>query len=433
MIGQTLGQYRIVEEIGRGGMGVVYLAEHVELGAQYAVKVLPEELSCTAAFVQRFKTEARIMARLNHSNIVRVFNLGTGGDRYYLVMDLILSPGGTPKHLGHLIEERGGTMTPAETREIVLQICSALEYAHTYTDDLVKDGVVHRDLKPANILFGPDGRVCISDFGLAKIIGGDFILSRVNESFSRSIGDHETVVQDDQPPSPSDADGVDSVGSEPTLRRGSPHSSDEAILGTYDYMSPEQKDPRRAATVDCRSDIFALGVIAYRMLTGRKPEGFFELPSKLDPSVPALWDDILGRALRPEPDDRFESVAKIVEALGVISPETAPPPTPTPRTTEPAKEPAAAAKPVQVPSETEGEFCDLCGWKLDEDDIFCGGCQKLSRPKVLDEQSKLEPGGAVRDDHIESAQESCDMCGAKLNEGDEFCPACGARVLKGGS
>ena len=304
MIGKTIGGYRILEEIGRGGMGVVYLAEHEELQKKYALKVLPEELSGSLSSVDRFRNEARVMARLNHPNIVEVMDLGNERDIYYLVMKLVLGPDGKPKDLEDLIDERGGRLSPEQVLPIVLQVCDALRYAHSYRDSDVEHGVVHRDLKPSNVLLDRSGSVKVSDFGLAKIMGSEWLLSKVQETFSKT-----------RTPEPDDEDNEDTLGAQRTVAHRAGRTSSESILGTYDYMSPEQRDPKTAANVDHRIDIYALGVLSYRLLTGRKPVGRFKLPSGIDSSIPAFWDVVTDRCLQPEPGDRYANCDEIIGFL----------------------------------------------------------------------------------------------------------------------
>ena len=244
--GTLLGDYRIIEELGRGGMGVVYLAEHIHLKKKYALKVLPESLSGKQDFVDRFYTEGRVMADLKHDNIVQVHTMSVQEGVHYLIMELVETDAGRGVTLDDYLEENGGKLPPYEVADIVTQICSGLEYAHNYRSAEVKEGVVHRDLKPGNILLGKkkaDGRygIKISDFGLAKVIGSDYVMSSIHERLSQSIGDQIT-----------DA-----------ARAKYRKSSSGSILGTYEFMSPEQLDPQRAGQVDHRSDIYSLGIIIY--------------------------------------------------------------------------------------------------------------------------------------------------------------------------
>ena len=201
----------------------------------------------------RFKVKSRVMMDLDHPGIVRVHHAGQDGGCYFLTMDYVAADADGPCSLEELIAARGGKFPAREVREAALAVCDALAYAHAHE-------VVHRDLKPANVLVDKDGRLRVTDFGLAKVLGETYPLKSVIErSISLSIG------------------GQVSLGDRVT--DGRPRyekTSTRSILGTYDYMSPEQK---AGGEVTPRSDLYSLGVMLYRMLTGRKPEGRFKLPS----------------------------------------------------------------------------------------------------------------------------------------------------------
>ncbi|HEX2172641.1 MAG TPA: serine/threonine-protein kinase, partial [Dehalococcoidia bacterium] len=159
MIGQTLGRYEIVQELGRGGMATVYKALHPDLGRFVALKVLAPALSRDPAFVSRFKREATIAARLDHANIVPIYDIGESDESLYIAMRFV--PGET---LADLIA-REGPLSLDRTGRILGQIAAALDFAHAR-------GVVHRDLKPANILIEEDDRASLTDFGIAWVGDG---------------------------------------------------------------------------------------------------------------------------------------------------------------------------------------------------------------------------------------------------------------------
>lgn len=260
-----LGEYKIIKELGRGGMGVVYLAEHQRLLKKYALKILPQAFSEDPQLVERFHNEARVMAELNHPNIVKVVNMSCEETTYYLVMEYVESETGAPKNLHQLMREYGGKIPENVAERIVLDILSALETAH-------ERGIIHRDIKPANILLDKDGTAKVADFGLVKILGGD----------DRTATKRVTLT----------AEGL--------------------VLGTYDFMSPEQK---AGNPVDLRTDIYAVGVIIYSILTGRKPEGRFSLPSEIIPELSHKWDMIVDKCLQNLPEDRFQSATEVIQAI----------------------------------------------------------------------------------------------------------------------
>jgi len=263
----ALGDYRIIKELGRGGMGIVYLAEHQRLLKKYALKILPQAFSEDPNLVERFHNEARVMADLNHPNIVKVVNMSCEETTYYLVMEYVESETGAPKNLHQLMREHDGKIPENIAEHIVLDILSALETAH-------ERGIIHRDIKPANILLDKDGTAKVADFGLVKILGGD----------DRTATKRVTLT----------AEGL--------------------VLGTYDFMSPEQKAGK---PVDLRTDIYAVGVIIYSILTGRKPEGRFSHASDIVPGLSTKWDAIVDRCLQNLPEDRYKSTSEVIQAIKV--------------------------------------------------------------------------------------------------------------------
>ena len=218
MIGKTLGTFTLEAQIGKGGMGEVYLAKDQKLGRDVAIKVLPVEFAKDADRVARFQREAKLLASLNHPNIAAIHGLEESDGTHFLVLELI--EGGT---LADRI--KSGPIPVEESLKLALQTAEALEAAH-------EKGVIHRDLKPANVKVTPDGKVKVLDFGLAKAFAGE--QAEVNLSHSPTLSEAATL------------QGV--------------------ILGTAAYMSPEQA---RGKPVDKRTDIWAFGCVLYEMLTGK--------------------------------------------------------------------------------------------------------------------------------------------------------------------
>ncbi len=279
--GFTLGQYRIVRPLGRGGMGEVYEAENVVSRKHYALKVLPRAATESQNFIDRFRIESRVMSDLRHPHIVQVHHAGEENGLYYLTMDLVAGPDGEPETLEDVLKKRG-RLPESEVLAMADQIGGALAYAHA-------KGVVHRDLKPSNILIDADGTLRVTDFGLAKVVGGDYLKSVIERSLSLSMaGDVSLGARLTQ-------------GGAATARN--PSSSARALLGTYDYMAPEQKTGDK---VSPRTDIYAAGAVLYRMLTGRKPEGMAKPPSRF--GCRKAWDPIVRKCLESDPAERPESV-----------------------------------------------------------------------------------------------------------------------------
>lgn len=246
----------LVRLIGKGGMGAVYEARQPELDRRIALKVLPLSLARDPAFAERFEREARTLARLDHSNIVRVHDAGRAGDWFYLALEYV-----DGVDLRQLL--RAGECTPRQALAIVAQLCDALQYAHD-------QGVVHRDIKPENVLVDRRGHVKVADFGLAKLLGraeGSFQLTR----------------------------------------------SDQA-MGTLHYMAPEQVE--RPLIVDHRADIYSLGVVLYELLTGELPIGRFPKPSE-KAGVDARLDEVVLKTLEKEPARRYQQASEVKTAVGL--------------------------------------------------------------------------------------------------------------------
>ena len=265
LIGQTLGPYRIIEQIGIGGMATVYKAYQPSMDRYVAIKVLPALVSRDPAFLKRFRREAKMVAKLEHKHILPVHDYGEQEGLTYLVMRYVEA--GTLK--GRLAA--GQLDLPAIYR-IIAQVGAALDYAHRL-------GVIHRDVKPSNVLVDSQGDAYLTDFGLARIVEGSEQLTKTG------------------------------VG-----------------VGTPDYMAPEQG---QGLKIDHRSDIYSLGVMLYEMATGRVPyqaetpmavvikhiSAPLPLPSSVKPDIPPQVERVILKAMAKDPDDRFQTVAEMVTAL----------------------------------------------------------------------------------------------------------------------
>jgi len=296
------GRYRVVRQIGRGGMGAVYEAVHLDLEKRVALKVLLPSTAPQAEVVARFEREARAAARVRHPNVVDVSDVGVEAGVAWLVMEHLEG-----EDLSRLLR-REGALPLARVAELMLPVLGAVEAAHSL-------GVVHRDLKPENIFLARmgDGTIIpkVLDFGISKMAP---------------------------------------TGGGPAL------TSTGIMMGTPCYMSPEQAQSSRG--VDGRSDQFSLGVILYECATGRRPfegetffsiltaivEGRYVRPRELCPGLPERFEAMVVRALERSPDARFPSVAALAEELRACSSEVpAPVPVPVPA-------PAPAPVPVPVPT-----------------------------------------------------------------------------------
>jgi tRNA A-37 threonylcarbamoyl transferase component Bud32 len=253
-------QLEILELIGRGGMGAVYKARQKHLGRIVALKILPPDVR-DAAFAQRFTREARALATLNHPGIVTLYEFGEANGLFYFLMEFV--DGVSLRQLLH-----AGRVAPREALVIVPEICDALQYAHDH-------GIVHRDIKPENILLDRKGRVKVADFGLARLMGIET--------------DTTVISSQDQ-----------NVATASLTEAGK-------VMGTPQYMAPEQMD--HPTEVDHRTDIYALGVVFYQMLTGELPAKKIEPPSKKI-RLDVRLDQIVLRALEQEPERRYQQASQ---------------------------------------------------------------------------------------------------------------------------
>ncbi len=321
---KVLGDYRIIDEIGAGGMGKVFLAENIHHHKRCALKILPEELSRDHSFRARFFDEARVMSDLNHPNIVRVHHTGEDNGVYYLIMDYICSPNGRPRSIhDELLESPNGRIAPAKAIRWIRQIAEALAYAHSR-------GVIHRDIKPANVLIDPNGNVRITDFGLVKAIGKEFLLNQIHKTVQQTSVSQagESVCRKPALRLPgvlhtfelvrtTREDLGDGFSDEDSSAHGSgAGSGSRSLFGTYDYMSPELLEGKDATP---QSDIYSLGVMMYRMLTGKRLAGLAKDPSTLVPGLSRKWDTLVAGCLADSQRDRYPTVDALLIDLARIT------------------------------------------------------------------------------------------------------------------
>lgn len=276
MIGIEIGSYRLISKIGEGGMGEVYVGEHVLLRRKVAIKVLLKSLSADETVAKRFINEARTASTIGHRGIVQVIDFGRAPDgTAYMIMELLEGSSLTQR-----LRDKGALSIP-EATNIIKQMADALAAAHVQK-------VVHRDLKPDNVFLVPDAdapggeRVKILDFGIAKQL-------------------------------------------DPTV--SGPHTKTGSVLGTPVYMAPEQCLAR--PNIDHRADIYSLGCVFFQLVTGRPPFDFPgigelisahvysppPLPSSVVPTIPPSLDAIIVRMLAKKPEDRFTTMGELLEVL----------------------------------------------------------------------------------------------------------------------
>lgn len=252
---KQVGKYKLVGQLGRGGMALVFEGLHPTLNSAVAIKMLSHELVYDEEFASRFKEESKILAGLKHENIVQVIDAEEAYATFFIVMEKIV---GT--ELSRMIDTRG-VIPFEETRSILSQLAAALDYAHAH-------GIIHRDIKPANVIVEHNGTVKLMDFGIAKT-------------------------------------------------RAEAQQEDEDIVGTAEYMSPEQALGKK---MDGRADLYSLGIMAYEMLTGRLPFDSpdpYEIlrkhvreevpsPKALNPRVPDDLEQLVRKCCAKKPEGRFQ-------------------------------------------------------------------------------------------------------------------------------
>jgi serine/threonine protein kinase/predicted Zn-dependent protease len=281
--GEMIGVYRLIEELGHGGMGTVYLAYDTRLGRRAALKLLPSHLVNNPERVRRFQREARTASALNHPNIITIYDFGQENGRHYIVSEFVE---------GRTLRDcvNNPDLTLNQILDLVIQVASALEAAHTA-------GIVHRDIKPENIMLRPDGYVKVLDFGLAKLTETESGSNETKTDVTRGSTDFET-------------------------RNG-------IVLGTVNYMSPEQA---RGQKVDGRSDLFSLGVILYELITGNRPFGgetwhhtVVAITDAEPPPIardvrgaPAALQEIINRVLAKNREQRYQTARALLVELETL-------------------------------------------------------------------------------------------------------------------
>jgi serine/threonine protein kinase len=270
-------QLEILECLGRGGMGVVYKARQRTLNRLVALKLLAPERVQDAKFADRFAREAQALAALNHPNIVTIHDFGKAGGFYYLLMEFV-----DGLNLRQLLRSR--KLQSSEALAIVPPVCEALQYAHEH-------GIVHRDIKPENLLLAKDGRVKIADFGIAKMLGTDASAASISLSSPK---------------------GGEGRGEEaPTAS-----ATQQTTMGTPQYMAPEQREQPQNA--DHRTDIYALGVVLYELLTGELPADKLQPPSK-KVQIDVRLDEVVLRALEKTPELRYQTAGEFKTQLESVA------------------------------------------------------------------------------------------------------------------
>jgi serine/threonine protein kinase len=396
--GETLGQYLLLEQIGKGGMATVYKAHQASLGRNVAVKVLHPSVAGEEEFVNRFRQEARAVATLRNVHIVQVHDFGIEDRLYYMVMEYI--EGVTLKARLQELKEAGQLMPLEEVCRLIGQVSEALDYAHSR-------GMIHRDVKPSNILLTLEDDAVLSDFGLAKMVEGTSLTKT-------------------------------------------------GITGTPEYMSPEQAEGRE---MDARTDIYSLGIVLYEMLTGQAPfsadtplavlikhiQAPLPLPRRANPDVPPAVERVVLKVMAKNPKTRYARAGQMAQALSRAL-EASPPVRPSPAPSKPRLVPkpgqASSSSPRATPSQAMKErkcpncghinaikkkFCTNCGTPLKTDSLppsvlRCPRCGRLNQKtrKFCTNCGLPLPAGP--------RQMTCPRCGEANAPGYRFCKRCGTTL-----
>jgi formylglycine-generating enzyme required for sulfatase activity len=281
---EQLGDYIVQKTIGQGPFGVVYLAEHRFIKRPFALKVLPEEISSDPRNMRRFEMQVADIASLDHPNIAKIHNVSIHEGRAYLVTDPIVDGFGEAMNLDRYLSLKGRILTEQEQEQFILQIASALDYAH-------EAGVPHGGLKLSNILVAPDGqgvKFLLSDFGISKLIGEGRAFVRLAEEISKSLSSTGQLTTDKE------------------------SNASKNFIKSFSFLAPEQKNIESDINY-AKCDGYAFGVLVYYFLTGKLPEGCFELPSRLLPDYHLNWDLLINRCLQNNPNVRPQKLASAMD------------------------------------------------------------------------------------------------------------------------
>lgn len=248
---EQFSHLEILSFVGHGGMGTYYRARHPKLDRFAALKLLPVNPGSDAGLIEGFKKEAKAMARLSHRNIIGIYEFMETESALFLLMEFVEGD-----IFERLIDARSFELS--EILAIITQVCSALNHAHEH-------GVIHRDLRPGNTMLDQSGLVKVGDFGMARLMGEELFRRKMTET--------------------------------------------NLAMGTMDYVAPEQFEAGQAA--DHRADIYSVGMMIYKLMTGTLPRGSFVAPSKLVPNLTPRIDDIVIRCLQRNPENRFQNVREL--------------------------------------------------------------------------------------------------------------------------
>lgn len=367
---KTLGDYTIIKQIGQGPLGTVFLAEHRFMKKQYVLKVLPEEFSCDRAFIQRFEEEVAKLSTLDHPNIVKLHNISYANGLYFLVSDCVVDEMGETTNLAQYIISKGKRLGESELYRLLEQIADALDYAHN--KKFGDKGIAHCGIKLNNILVSKAGsgiQFVLSDFGLTRIIGPGAVLSKtysvvaealeIGSSVNKSLGELQKYP----------------VPAIPEERLSPLHAS---FLQTFAFLAPEQKRANHPFSTHAKVDVYAFGILAYYLMNGQFPEGYFNMPSKALSDFIWNWDGLIMNCLQCDPEKR---VAHLLPTLRSVK-ETVIAAAPT--MTVDMSAPKKVAEPVVVHPAAEVFFI-----KPPEQELQTAAVENQQNPQVVAETEEI--------------------------------------------
>jgi formylglycine-generating enzyme required for sulfatase activity len=298
----SIGDFRILKLIGQGPLGAIYLGEHKFLKKRFAIKCLPKEITSDHAFVSAFEAEVGKIALLDHLNLVKMHTVSKDGDLYFLVSDFISDFSGETRNLSHYLGSLKTRLSEKEIISLLKQVAYGLDYIH-------KEGLFHGSLKLNNILVGKveDGlaHLYLSDMGINTFIGQGVILSKMYQVVAKALEVDQTITgfEADSPYSEKRGD----LKVLTKLHR--------SFLQSYAFLAPEQKLGGNEKGLSPKSDVYSFGLLAYFLLMGYMPEGYFVMPSQEFSGFSCDWDLLIKATLKQNPNDRCDNLCDLLEKI----------------------------------------------------------------------------------------------------------------------
>lgn len=297
---KVLGDYQVIKQIGQGALGTVFLAEHRFIKKHYMLKVLPEELATDRAFISRFQAEVTQLATLDHPGLVKMHNVSYAQGAYFLVNDCVVDELGETTNLAQYLLAHPSPLSEKESLHLLRQVAEALDYTHNKR-------VIHRGLKLNNILVGatkPEVQVQLCDFGLSSIVGEAAMMTRTYRTVAETLGIGAQVfggkIEQDK-------------YSVPPIENNKLIPLHQSFIQSFAFLAPEQKRIDRTKPIDAKTDAYAFGILAYYLLTLQFPEGYFDMPSVLEPRLSKGWDLLIARCLSVDVTKRPEGLVDALE------------------------------------------------------------------------------------------------------------------------